>query len=453
MSITAVILAAGQGTRMRSRQPKVLHKIAGKPLIEHVIDQVRLSGISKIVLVLGYKREEVTGPFLNGVSIAVQPEQLGTGHAVMQARDFIDPADTVFITSGDTPLLRAETIKDLLQQHQAAAADATVMSAQMDDPAGYGRIIRSQHNDFLRIVEEKDAQPEEKLIQEVNAGIYCIKARPLFEALKHIENNNAQNEYYLPDVLPWMSEQGHRVNVFLTPDNNDVKGINDRVQLAEVTQIMQLRINNRLMRSGVTIINPLTTYIEDDVTIGADTVIYPNTIIAAGTVVGEECSIGPDSVVLASKIGNRVLIEQSRIDTAVIEDDCHIGPFAYLRPETHLASGVKVGDFVEIKKSFLGSGTKAAHLSYIGDATIGQQVNIGAGTITCNYDGQQKHPTIIGDEAFIGSNSNLVAPVSIGDKAIVGAGSTITEDVPAESLGLERAQQIIIAAYHKHTRN
>lgn len=444
MDYTAVILAAGKGTRMRSEIPKVAHRVAGRPMILHVVNAALSAGIKKVTLVVGHGREQVQSlfdPEDTRVSFAVQEEQLGTGHALMQARDSIDLDGNILVLTGDTPLLQADTLKELIRSHEESHAVATVLSTHMENPHGYGRIVRAEDGSFQRIVEEKDASEEQKDIQEINSGMYCFQARLAFEALQNLSTANAQGEYYLTDILEILHHGGHKVEVCLLDVVEDIYGINDRVQLAHAEQILRQRKNKALMYSGVTFMDPASTFIDIDVEIGRDTIIYPFTILEGTTRIGQECIIGPSSRISDSIIGNDVHIESSRINEAVVEDGCNIGPFAYLRPGAQLGHNVKVGDFVEIKKSVVGDGSKIPHLSYVGDAVVGKGVNVGAGTITCNYDGVHKWQTVLEDGVFIGSNTNLVAPVRVGAHSTTGAGSTITRDVPANALAVERAPQ------------
>lgn len=445
MSYSAVILAAGKGVRMCSDLPKVVHKVGGKPIILHVVDAVKQAGIEDITIVVGHGREKVMEVLQDrSVNFVVQEQQLGTGHALMQAKDKVNPNSTLLVLAGDIPLLQVETIKSLLDFHSHKGSIATILSTELSDPYGYGRIIRDDDNSFARILEEKDATLEEKMIKEINSGIYCFEARSAFEALDKITTQNAQGEYYLTDVLEILKNDRKIVDVLLTKASTDIYGINDRVQLSEAQAIMQQRKNTDLMKKGVTIVDPSSTFIDSEVIIAKDTVIMPFTILEGQTIIGSNCEIGPYSRINDSIIGDDVTIENSRIRQAKIGDKCVIGPFAYIRPDTILHDNVKVGDFVEIKKSEIGSGSKIPHLSYVGDAEVGKNVNIGAGTITCNYDGYNKYNTILEDGAFIGSNTNLVAPVKIGEKAITGAGSTITSDVPPNALAVERATQRVI---------
>lgn len=411
-------------------------------MIWYVVKAAKEAGIDDIILVVGHGREIVEEALAGeNLRFVVQEQQLGTGHALMQAQGSINPTNTLLVLAGDTPLLEGKTLKKLLNFHQQQQARATVLSGLLPDPYGYGRIIRQADGGLERIVEEKDASPEEKEIAEINTGMYCFQAGAVFAALSQVERSNAQGEYYLTDVLPILKNDGHKVAVLATDEVDQIHGINDRIQMASAEAIIRQRHNYELMKNGVTIMAPDTTFIDSAVKIGIDTVIYPFTIIEGQTVIGENCTIGPYTRINDSSIGNDVVIESSRIKEARIGNHCNIGPFAYLRPEADLQENVKVGDFVEIKKSIIGAGSKIPHLSYVGDALLGKEVNIGAGTITCNYDGKKKSRTILEDHVFIGSNTNLVAPVTIGENSITGAGSTITRDIPAHTLAVERAEQ------------
>lgn len=446
MNYAAVILAAGKGVRMYSELPKVAHRVAGQPLVAHVVGAVREAGIDDITLVVGHGREVIKEIFADDdkIKFAVQAQQLGTGHALMQAEQAVDPDCNLLVLAGDTPLLQAATIKQLVEYHRQGGYGATLLSAKVADPYGYGRVLRNLDDSFARVVEEKDATPGEKNVAEINSGMYCFQAREVFRALAEIGSDNAQGEYYLTEVLEVLKRQGKKIGIFLSPVEEDIYGINDRVQLAQAEALLRQRKNEDLMKSGVTLLDPNSIFIDSAVQIGRDTIILPFTIIEGDTVIGEHCEIGPGTRINDSTIGNHVSIEYSRIKKARIGDKCTVGPYGYLRPDAILLEGVKVGDFVEIKKSTIGKNSKVPHLSYVGDAIVGSGVNIGAGTITCNYDGKNKYPTILEDGVFIGSNTNLVAPVTIGSNSITGAGSTITRDVPPESLAVERAPQKII---------
>lgn len=437
----AIVLAAGKGTRMKSKIPKVMHQVAGLPMISHVLDAVNGAGINDCLLVIGHGGEEIKQYLGDRVKYVVQAEQLGTGHAVMQAEPFFrDDNQSVLVLAGDTPLLTSQILQMLIETHQNSGSSATVLTTGLDDPAGYGRIVR-EGEVKIRIVEERDASELEKKIKEINTGSYCFRAADLFSSLKEISPQNQQGEYYLTDVLEVLQNKGKSVTTSFTSDYEAVQGINDRIQLSEAEKVFQRRVCRELMLSGTTIIDPQTTFIGKQVKIGQDTRIYPFTIIEGKTEIGESCQIGPRSRIKDSKIGNQVIIDSSVVLESCLEDGVKVGPFSYLRPGTHLCTGVKVGDFVEIKKSLIGTDSKVPHLSYIGDSTVGENVNIGAGAITCNYDGVNKHPTLIGDHVFIGSNTNLVAPVTIGSGSKTGAGSTITKDVPEGVLAMEREKQ------------
>ncbi|WP_406677462.1 bifunctional UDP-N-acetylglucosamine diphosphorylase/glucosamine-1-phosphate N-acetyltransferase GlmU [Moorella sp. ACPs] len=438
----AVILAAGQGKRMHSRLPKVLHRIAGRSLLEHVLAATREAGIEDNIIVIGHGAGEVKAVLGTEQKYAFQEQQLGTGHALAQAREAAGEANTVLVLCGDTPLIRPATLTGLLQHHRDTGAAVTILSARIADPTGYGRIIRDGQGRVKGIVEERDATPSEKAINEINTGIYCFAAAFLWPTLAQLKPDNDQGEYYLTDVVALAVDQGLRVETLVAGDAGEVLGVNDRAQLAAAGAVWRRRINAAHMQSGVTIIDPETTYIDVTVTIGRDTIIYPGTFLEGNTIIGAGCCLGPGTTIRDSQVGDGSTITYAVVLESTIGPGCQIGPFAYLRPGTILEAGVKVGDFVEIKASRVGRGSKVPHLTYLGDATVGREVNIGAGTITCNYDGRQKWPTIIEDGAFIGSNTNLVAPVRVGAGALIGAGSTITEDVPAGSLALARERQV-----------
>lgn len=445
MAYSAVILAAGKGVRMKSDLPKVVHRAAGKPLVAHVVNAVQAAGVNEIVLVVGHGREHVQALFGDSsINFAIQEQQLGTGHALMQARKQVPADNTVLVLAGDTPLLRSSSLKILMDHHQTSRAAATVLTTCLEQPYGYGRVVRDKDGQFMRIVEEKDASPEEKSITEINSGIYCFQASQVFPVLQQLQPANAQGEYYLTDVLEILKAKGQRVEVVMAAVPEEIHGVNDRIQLAQAEKILRRRKNLELMRDGVTLVEPDSILVDCEVTIGRDTILMPFTLIQGQTVIGEGCEIGPWTNITDSRIGSHVIIESSRIKEAQIGDHCVIGPYAYLRPGATLSDHVKVGDFVEIKQSIIGPGSKIPHLSYVGDALVGREVNIGAGTITCNYDGRKKHQTILEDHVFIGSNTNLVAPIRIGESSVTGAGSTITRDVPSQSLAVERADQRII---------
>jgi len=438
----AVILAAGKGTRMKSKLPKVLHKICGKPMVEHVLAATLSAGIEKNILVIGYEAEKIEAALGEQAEYVYQHQQLGTGHAVLQAAELLKDYDgSVLVLCGDTPLLTGETLAKLLAYHREKGAVATILTGIMENPYGYGRIIRNTDGVVTRIVEEKDAGLEEKQVSEINTGTYCFDSRLLFAALEKITPNNAQGEYYLTDVISMFKESKFRVEALIAEEVWETMGVNSRKHLAEADFYLRRRILNNLMEEGVTIVDPASTFIQADVKIGRDTLVHPFTIIEGQTLIEEDCIIGPGTRIIDSRIGTGTIVEYSIVLESVLGQEVRVGPYAYLRPGTVAYDQVKIGDFVEVKKSVIGAGSKIPHLSYIGDAQIGTEVNVGAGTITCNYDGQHKHQTIIEDQAFIGSNSNLVAPVRIGKKAYVAAGSTVNKDVPPKALGIARARQ------------
>ena len=437
---TAVILAAGEGKRMKSAYPKVLHEICGRPLLGHVLFAVDKICSEKVVVV-GHGAEQVQNAFGEAVRYAYQEEQLGTGHAVMQAAKWIPSECDVFILCGDTPLLSADILQNLLQTHRSQEASATVLTARVPDPYGYGRIIRFADGTVEKIVEEKDASETEKEVAEINTGTYVFAASALLDVLSNLDNNNAQGEYYLTDCISLLISKGHQVGSYCLEDHRLALGVNDRIQLAEAAEILRERINMEWMAAGVTFTDPKTTYVDADVTIGRDTVLYPQTHLLGSVVIGSGCTIGPNTEIRDSMIGDDVSIRHSVVNGCILENSVTVGPFAHLRPETVLRKGVKIGDFVEVKKSDIGAGSKIPHLSYVGDTQMGSGANLGAGTIIVNYDGRKKHQTHIGDKAFVGCNSNLVSPVTIGKGAFIAAGSTITKDVPDGALSLARPKQ------------
>ncbi|MDQ6595387.1 bifunctional UDP-N-acetylglucosamine diphosphorylase/glucosamine-1-phosphate N-acetyltransferase GlmU [Bacillus salipaludis] len=439
----AVILAAGQGTRMKSKLYKVLHQVCGKPMVQHVVDQITKLDIEEMVTIIGHGAEMVKAQIGDKSLYALQEQQLGTAHAVIQAQEMLaGKKGTTIVVCGDTPLIRAETMEALFNHHQELAAKATILTARIEDPTGYGRIIRNESGLVEKIVEHKDATDAERAIKEINTGTYCFDNEALFEALTKVSNDNVQGEYYLPDVIEILKEQGEIVTAFQTDKFEETIGVNDRIALSTAERIMRNRINEEHMRNGVTLIDPDNTYIETDVQIGQDTVIYPGTILKGRTIIGSDCQIGPHSEIDTCEIGNGTVIRQSTANKSSIGANVNIGPFAHIRPDSAIQDEVKIGNFVEIKKAVFGKGSKASHLSYIGDAEVGNNVNIGCGSITVNYDGKNKYLTKIEDDVFVGCNSNLVAPVTVGKGAYVAAGSTITMDVPGEALSIARAKQV-----------
>lgn len=437
----AIILAAGAGTRMKSETPKVLHKVLDKTMLTYAIEAATEAGAEEICVVVGHKSEMVVKATTTPVTFVTQTEQLGTGHAVMQALDFIQEDGKVLILFGDTPLITGTTLKKMIEFHDEAQNGVTVLSTIVDNPFGYGRIIRDEKGEFVKSVEQKDATEVERASKEINSGMYCFDAKLLSSALKEITPHNAQGEYYLPDTLVIVKEAGHKVDALSADCSDEILGVNSRVQLAEAISIMQNRINTFWMEQGVTIISPSTTFISKDACFGTDVTLYPNVWIEGKTSIDSGSTIGSNSKIVNSKIGKNTEIEQSTVLSSQIGDDTHVGPFAYIRPNSNIGNHIKIGDFVEIKNAVIGDGTKVSHLTYIGDADVGQNINFGCGTVVVNYDGYQKHRTVIGDNAFIGCNTNLISPVRVEKNAYTAAGSTITQNVPENALGIGRARQ------------
>ncbi|HLO02365.1 MAG TPA: bifunctional UDP-N-acetylglucosamine diphosphorylase/glucosamine-1-phosphate N-acetyltransferase GlmU [Symbiobacteriaceae bacterium] len=446
---TAVILAGGHGSRMKSNLMKVLHPVAGKPMVGHVVDNAKAAGLDQIVAVIGYQRERVQEYLGARVEYAVQEQQLGTGHAVLQAEPYLHGDEGfVLVLYGDNPFLGPETINRLIDRHERTGAAATLLSAIVKDPTGLGRIFRNAETGLLeRVIEEKDATPEQKKITEIWPGVVVFRRKGLVDLLKRVDNNNAQKEYYLPRAVELLVEAGERVEVACEASEVEAIAPNNRVQLAEAETWFRRRINEKHMLNGVTIIDPHSTYIDEEVQIGRDTVIWPFTFIHGKAVIGEECTIGPSATIRSSNIADRCKVESSVVEESQVGPDCQIGPMAHLRPGCELEAEVEVGNYAELKKAKVGRGVKCHHHSYLGDVTIGERANIGAGAITSNYNGIEKHRTEIGPMAFIGTNVNLVAPVSIGDDALVAAGSTVTKSVPAGALSVERAEQVVKEGY------
>ena len=445
-NVAAVILAAGKGTRMKSGLVKVLHPAAGRPMIAWPVDAARAAGARPVVLVVGHQADAVQAAFQDDQDIrcSLQEQQLGTGHAVACACDGLKGfSGTVLVLCGDTPLLRTETLQGLIAFHREQGAALTVLTASMDNPYGYGRVVRGADGGVLRIVEQKDATPDEQAIREVNSGIYCMEAGFLFANIDSIGSDNAQGEFYLTDLVSISVGQGLTCLGLCADDADEIMGVNDRAQLAEASRILRSRINQDLMCSGVTLVDPGHTYIDHGVQIGLDTTVHPNCSIGGATTIGRGCTLESGVSIVDCTIGDRCHIKAgSVLEGAQLHGEVAVGPMAHLRPGTVLNDHVKIGNFVETKKAVMGEGSKASHLTYLGDAEIGRDVNIGCGTITCNYDGVNKHRTVIGDEVFIGSDVQLVAPVRIGRNSLVAAGTTVTVDVPPDSLAISRVPQV-----------
>ncbi len=433
-NLAVVILAAGQGTRMKSRHAKVLHPLAGLPMIRHVLNSARAVAETKPLLVVGHAADELRQALGEEVQYVYQAQQLGTGHALLQARGLLEgQAETILSLYGDMPLLTPETLQRLVATHRGSASTITMLTIISDDSMGFGRVIRDEAGHVQRIVEEVDCTPEQKCIKELNCGIYCFRASWLWPRLPEIPLS-CKGEYYLTDVVEIAVRDGQQVEALVLEDVREVIGINDRTQLAWAENVLRERIRVALMRSGVTLVDPATIYIDAMVQIGQDTVIQPNSHLQGDTIIGEDCMIGPNTLLRNAQVGRNCCILFSVVEDAVLEEDVQVGPFSHIRREAHLGRGVYVGNFSEVKNSRIGPGTTIGHFSYLGDATVGGKVNIGAGAVTCNYDGRRKHPTVIEDGAFIGSGAMLVAPLRIGARAKVGAGSVVTHDVPPDTL-------------------
>lgn len=439
----AIILAAGEGKRMKSSTPKILHKVCGREMVNIVIDVIKKSEINDINVIIGRGADAVKEATKEReVTYSFQDKQLGTGHAVMCAREFLSgKKGTVAIFTGDAPLITKETVKELLLFHQKGNYKATILTSIVENPSGYGRVIREKSKEVLKIVEHKDCSEDESKVNEINAGMYCFDIEELLEGLNKLGNNNAQGEYYLTDIIGILKNKGEKVGALPIPFE-ETMGVNSRVQLSEAEKVMRKRINLKHMENGVTLIDPENTYIEIDVQINNDTIIYPGNVIQGKTIIGEGCIIYPNSRIKDSIIEKSVSIQSSIILESTVGENTTVGPFAYIRPESVIGKSARIGDFVEIKKSSIGDGTKVSHLTYIGDAEVGTGCNFGCGTVVVNYDGKSKNKTIVGNNAFIGCNTNLVAPVEVKDDAYIAAGSTITEEVPKGALAIGRARQV-----------
>ncbi len=450
MTNYAIILAAGKGTRMKSDLPKVLHKVAGISMLEHVFRSVNAIDPEKTVTVVGHKAELVEQVLAGQTDFVRQTEQLGTGHAVMMAEPVLENlTGQTLVIAGDTPLITGESLKNLIDFHINHKNVATILTAEADNPFGYGRIVRNQHDEVLKIVEQKDASDFEQQIKEINTGTYVFDNARLFEALKNINTNNAQGEYYITDVIGIFRENGEKVGAYTLKDFDESLGVNDRVALATAESVMRCRINQQHMVNGVSFVNPHATYIDVDVEIAPEVQVEANVTLKGQTKIGTETILTNGTYIVDSVIGERTVITNSMIEESSVADGVTVGPYAHIRPGSSLAKDVHVGNFVEVKGSSIGENTKAGHLTYIGNSEVGANVNFGAGTITVNYDGQKKYKTIIGDNVFVGSNSTIIAPVELGDNSLVGAGSTITKDVPADAIALGRGRQINKEDYAK----
>ncbi len=446
MATAALILAAGKGTRMKSELVKVMHLLEGKPMITYPVTAAKALGAERIALIVGHQADRVREQFSDDatISIVLQEEQLGTGHAVACAGEFLAGCDgDVLILCGDVPLITRETLASLMDVHAGHGGTVTVLTARVPDPFGYGRVIKDDAGRVLMIVEEKDATPAQREVNEVNSGIYCVNASFLRDAVTKIGNDNAQQEYYLTDIIGLATAEGAACYTSTVADHMEVMGVNDRVQMSTAGAVLRRRINEAVMLSGVTLIDPLVTYIQQGTVIGRDTIIYPNSFIGGGTVIGEGCIIESSVTITNCRLADRVHIKAgSVLEESVVQSDVSVGPMAHLRPGTLLKDHVKIGNFVETKKAVMGEGSKASHLTYLGDCFIGKDVNIGCGTITCNYDGKKKHITVIEDGVFVGSDVQLVAPVTVGKNSLIAAGTTVTTDVPPDSLALSRTPQV-----------
>lgn len=448
--VAAVVLAAGKGTRMKSEKAKVLFPLAGRPMLQHIVDILIEIGVDDIYTVVGYEAGTVQASIAGPITWVEQREQLGTGHALAQAAAYLgDFPGVVLVLAGDIPLITGATLKELLTRHAQEGNAATVLSARVPDPTGYGRVVRSADGRLKAIVEEKDADDRQRQVDEINSAIYCFDWGRVGALMSRLGRDNAQGEYYLTEIISLLAGDKGKLGIHVAADHREVMGINDRVQLAQAEKILRRRICHKLMREGVSVLDPDSTWIDADVRIARDTTILPNTQIKGQTTIGGNSVIGPSVTIQASALGEGVCVQYAVLEGATVEDGVSVGPFAYLRPGAVVGRQAKIGDFVEIKNSRIGPGTKVPHLAYVGDAEVGANSNIGCGVITANYDGASKQKTTIGDGVFIGSNANLVAPVRVGDNAYVAAGSTVTEDVPPRALAIARTRQTNKADWRK----
>jgi len=446
-NLQGIILAAGEGKRMYSKIPKVLHELCGKTMVEHICNTAKAAGASELIVVTGYGGDKVRER-LQGVRFANQERQLGTGHAVMQAEEYIKDC-TVFLLCGDTPLLEAKTLKTMYEFHKTENNHATVLTAKFENPHGYGRMIRNSDGNIIDIVEERDADLKQKEISEINSGIYLFEGTLLKEFLKHLNNDNDQGEYYITDIIKIFNNKNLKVGGFLTDNAGEIMGVNNRLQLSQAEAIMRKKINDSHMLKGVTIVDPMNTYIDCTVKIDNDVTILPGCIISGRTSIKEDSVIGPNTHIINSQIGKGVKIKNSVVSESNVGDGTCIGPFANLRPGNAIGKNVKIGDFVEMKNTSFGDNSKASHLTYIGDGDVGENVNIGCGVVFVNYDGKEKHRTVLEDYSFIGCNTNLIAPVTVGKNSYIAAGTTVTKDVPDTDLAVGRAKQENIAGWVK----
>ncbi len=442
--IEAVVLAAGKGKRMVSALPKVLHSICGRPMLAYVLDTLAAVGVSAPIVVIGHEGEQVRAALGDGLRYAVQEEQLGTGHAIMQALPHLEGySGTVLVVYGDVPFLRPETIETLLAHHRSQGASATILTDLRDDPSGYGRVLRDANGNVRRIVEEPDASPQEREVREINAGMYAIECGALRDSLHALQPANAQGEYYLTDAITALLDGGHTVAAVVVASGQEATGINSRADLARAEAAMRTALLDTLMAAGVTVLDPQATYVHAGVRVGRDTVLHPGTVLEGRTVIGDGCAIGPGARLTDAEVGNGATIVYSTVTASTVGEGSRIGPYSHLRPGVRLGRFVEVGNFAELKNATIGDRTKVHHMSYIGDATVGAGVNIGAGTVTCNYDGRTKHHTIIEDGAFIGSDTMLIAPVRVGRGAVTGAGSVVRREVPQGGVAVGMPARVI----------